>query len=125
MIEAALKAGKKVALPRVDPVTRTLRFYAVQSISDLALGTFNIPETDPARSEPVPDTEAELVVVPGVVFDRSGNRLGRGAGFYDRLLAQIKSDTATVALAFAFQVVAAVPVQAHDKKVQKVLTENE
>ena len=65
----------------------------------------------------------ELVVVPGVAFDRRNFRLGRGGGYYDRFLAKIPSHTPTIGLAFDFQMIDALPEkETHDRPVSLVLT---
>jgi 5-formyltetrahydrofolate cyclo-ligase len=65
----------------------------------------------------------DLVVVPGVAFDPQGNRLGWGAGYYDRLLAQVRADAPIVALAFECQIVPAIPPESHDVPVDVIVTE--
>ena len=70
------------------------------------------------------DCEGAMVIVPGVVFDVHGNRLGRGGGWYDRALAWFGNRGVFVGLAYEFQVVDRVPVQPWDKKVQYVITES-
>lgn len=74
---------------------------------------------DPAGHE-----AGDCVVVPGLVFDRSGNRLGRGKGFYDRFLGKLGSRVFKVGLAFSFQVVPAVPVESYDVRLDAVLTDS-
>jgi 5-formyltetrahydrofolate cyclo-ligase len=62
--------------------------------------------------------------VPGVVFDREGGRIGYGAGYYDRLLAECAAGTPLIAAAFELQVVDAVPMAEHDRRVDRVVTEH-
>lgn len=70
---------------------------------------------------PAPGVQADLFIVPGVAFDRSGNRLGRGGGFYDRLLAH--SQAAKIGLAFEIQIIDKVPSAAYDVQMDMVITE--
>ena len=69
--------------------------------------------------------EIDVVIVPGVVFDRRGGRIGFGAGFYDRLLAGLSYKSTKIALAFELQVVENVPSQSHDIAVDYVVAERE
>jgi len=66
-------------------------------------------------------TDADLIIVPGAAFDEQGNRIGYGAGFYDKLLKQYQGITA--ALAFEVQIVPHVPANAHDVPVRMIVTE--
>jgi 5-formyltetrahydrofolate cyclo-ligase len=115
-----LHAGKRVVLPRVaegdilavayapgDPVTAT---------------TFGAME--PAGADVVPPEEVDVVIVPGVAFDRRGGRVGYGGGFYDRLFAKAPSVPA-VAVAFAVQLVDEVPQGRSDARVDLIVTEDE
>ncbi len=65
-----------------------------------------------------------LVVVPGLAFDRSGARLGRGKGYYDRFLARLRPGTLSVALAFECQIFAEIPCEPYDKRVDMIITED-
>ena len=67
--------------------------------------------------------EAGCVIVPAVAFDKKGYRLGRGGGFYDRLLSKLPDSTHTLGLAFSFQVLPSIPLEDHDRAVNAVLTE--
>jgi 5-formyltetrahydrofolate cyclo-ligase len=74
----------------------------------------------------VPLTTLDLVVVPGVVFDRAGHRLGYGRGFYDRALHECRTDCMKVGFAYTFQVVDALPiVEEHDRALSVLMTEQE
>lgn len=119
-----LAAGKRLGLPRTDRASRAMQFHAVANpAADLEARHFKFPE--PKAPLPViPENEIDLVVVPGLAFDAQGNRLGRGAGFYDRFLAHPDLKAATVALAFDCQIVAGVPVLPHDIPIQAVFTES-
>lgn len=109
---------KKFYLPRVNGVDLDILPY---DETRLELGSFHIEE--PTGSETVDADEIELVVVPAVAYDRKGNRLGRGKGFYDRLL---KSSRATkIGIAYDFQIVEEIPVEDHDVPVDLVITPGE
>ncbi len=113
--------GKKtVLLPRVNG--EELVFHAVSDASELRSGAFGVMEPD-AEKCPVADTEdADIIFVPGLAFTIDGARLGRGRGFYDRLLAALPPDVLRVGVCFAGQIVADIPCEPHDEEVDVVLS---
>lgn len=117
---SAIAAGKRVALPRFDPETRTYSAALLDCpIEKLPTGQFGIPE--PACTAlPVPLNELDFALVPGLAFDPAGRRLGRGKGYYDRLLAQVSGVKCGVAL--DLQVVPELPFEQHDIAVDYILT---
>ncbi len=124
MVTASLGHGKKVIAPKTVPKERRLILSQILDVEgDLAPGLWGIPEPKPDRLRPVPATQADLVVVPGVAFDESGNRLGYGGGYYDRFFAELREGVPLVALAFEVQVLPSVPVAAWDRRVDLVITE--
>lgn len=126
LLRAMWAAGLPVYLPRVEAVG--LQFYRVDDPGDLSGGTFGIAEprdgcvaVAPGQSERGAACETnDTILVPGLAFSRSGLRLGRGGGYYDRLLADIPGDTLTLGVCFDFQVVEEVPVDESDKSVGEV-----
>jgi len=119
-LQAALREGKVLALPRFDAATNT---YAAAQVGDLReslmAGAFGISE--PAPSNPVaPLKQLDLVLVPGLAFDHAGCRLGRGKGHYDRLLAEAGGFWCGVAL--EEQIVQRLPREAHDAAMHGLLT---
>jgi len=120
LIGQALHAGKLAALPFFEPGTKgySARFIRNPD-TDMATGEFGILEPR-SSCEPAPLKLLDLVLVPGVAFDAQGRRLGRGKGFYDRLLAQVRGTTCGVA--FDEQIVEAVPVEPHDVRLNCILT---
>ena len=116
----ALAAGKRVAYPRV--AGENLEFFEVASLDDLAPGTFAVPE--PVTGDRVPLGALDLVVVPGIVFDRTGHRLGYGRGYYDRALDECRPDCEKVGFAYDFQVVDTLQImQQHDRTLSVLMTE--
>src|SRR4029453_2599640 len=86
LVRAALAAGKRVALPRVNATTRMLELHALSDFErDIHSGHLGIPEPLPS-CPPVAPATIDWVLVPGVAFDAEGRRLGYGGGYYDRLL---------------------------------------
>ena len=107
---------KSFYLPRVNGVNLEILPY---DESRLELGAFHIEE--PTGNNTVPAEDIELVIVPAVAYDRSGNRLGRGKGFYDRLLATTKATK--VGVGYEFQIVDEIPAEPHDVKMDMVITQ--
>lgn len=108
---------KQFFLPRVNGVNLELLPYRR---TNLRHGAFNIEE--PEGDEIVAAELMELIVVPGVAFDRQGNRVGRGKGFYDRLLSQTKA--LTVGVGYDFQLFDEVPAEPHDTPMDVIITES-
>lgn len=110
--------GKKhFYLPRVNGVNLDILPY---DESRIELGAFHIEE--PTGNNLVNPDEIELVVVPGVAYDRAGNRLGRGKGFYDRLLQSTKATK--VGVCYEFQLVDEIPTEPHDVKMDMIISQN-
>jgi 5-formyltetrahydrofolate cyclo-ligase len=126
LLRAVLAEGRALLLPRVDRAARRLVLHRVTDLeADLAPGTWGILEPIPARCPVVLPPAADVVLVPGVAFDRSGGRLGYGGGYYDRLLAAWPPPRPPlVAPAFELQVVAQVPLLPGDHRVDRVVTES-
>ncbi len=121
MIEKAIFTGKRVALPIVEQNQRKLIPTVILSMEDAHKGTYGIaePHFDPDKALALKDLDA--VVVPGLAFDRSLHRLGRGAGYYDRFLSILPNSVATVGLAFDFQLTECLPTEAHDIRLQQII----
>ncbi len=120
LLAEALAAGKIAALPRFHAAARTYRGARVQDWrSDIVSGHFGVRE--PAASCPeIPLHHFDLLLVPGVAFDRHGHRLGRGRGYYDRLLAEGRG--VKCGIAFEEQMVNAVPVGPADVRMDLIIT---
>jgi len=110
LILEGIKMGKRAALPVTDTSRKKLVPVVIDNMESLAKSSLGIME--PAREEEkiLSPESLDLIVVPGIAFDKSGNRLGRGAGYYDRFLADLPANTVKVGLAFDFQMIDDVPV---------------
>ncbi len=125
LVQAALDAGKGVAVPRVNTATRMLDLHAiVDPVGDVGAGHQGIPEPLPHCPVAAP-ADIDWVLVPGVAFDRQGGRLGYGGGYYDRLLPMLPRHAARIAGAFDLQLVGKVPVGPHDVRVDAIVTPSE
>jgi 5-formyltetrahydrofolate cyclo-ligase len=119
-VQRALVDGKRVLWPRVGADAR-MTFAAADRVESLVPGRYGVREPPPsAPSEPLGSDV--LVLVPGVAFDPSGGRLGRGAGVWDRALAEVRG-TVVFGVGYEDQWVERVPREAHDRLVHAVLTE--
>lgn len=125
LIERARRARKRILLPRiVAGPTPGLEFAEVLDWSGLERGRFGIDE--PPRGWPATSlVDVDLLVVPGLAFDRTGGRLGRGGGYYDRALAEqtAAAHTIRVGIGFHFQLVDRVPMTAHDRHLDAIVTD--
>ncbi|HEX7469911.1 MAG TPA: 5-formyltetrahydrofolate cyclo-ligase [Verrucomicrobiae bacterium] len=120
LIPLALGLGKLVALPRFSPKTQAyVACRVLNPQTDIEIGKFGIREPS-ARCAEVPLNQLDFILVPGVAFDLNGRRLGRGKGFYDRLLAQVRGVTCGVA--FEQQIAGEVPAGPHDVGLNCILT---
>ncbi len=122
--ERVIADGKIVVLPRVDRASQTLILHSARGMSELMTSKYGILE--PGTDAPiVAVTSVDFVLMPGVAFDRNGNRLGYGRGYYDKLMSTANPALAGVAAGFSCQIVDKVPIGPHDKKVDCIITENE
>jgi 5-formyltetrahydrofolate cyclo-ligase len=119
LIDDALRANKAVAVPRYEYGRGRYGAAQITARSQLISGRFGALEPD-AGCPAIPLNQLDLVLVPGVAFDLAGRRLGRGKGFYDRLLAEVSGHKCGVA--FDEQIVAEVPEEPHDVRVDSILT---
>jgi 5-formyltetrahydrofolate cyclo-ligase len=124
-LQTALGHGKRIVVPYC--VDDELETFLLTDMNQLAVGMYKILEPRPElRAVPefkVSVEELELIIVPGVAFDREGGRLGHGKGYYDKLLEHAAPETPLVALAFECQLFPQIPMQGHDIYMDKVVTE--
>jgi 5-formyltetrahydrofolate cyclo-ligase len=118
MIREAQKLGKIIVVP-VCGKNRAIKACFLDDQRKLARGPYGIFE--PATKESIDLKWLDLVIVPGVAFDKQGNRLGRGKGYYDRFLEKLHQETVSVGLAFDFQILPSLPTTTHDLAVDKVI----
>lgn len=127
-----LADGRSLAVPRVEPAGNLSLRVVRQPIRELNPGYRGILEPAPTAPH-LPRESIDLVLVPGVAFDRACNRLGQGGGYYDRLLAELRSSAVAsrrtapaiaIGLAYEFQLVSRVPTSVTDHPVDLVVTES-
>lgn len=125
LLARCLMMGKTVSVPLSQPQQAQMEAVVItDSIRDLSPGYLGIPEPL-VRDRMLLPASIEVAIIPGVVFDRYGHRLGYGMGFYDRFLALAAPQAIRIGLAFSCQLVDRIPAQPHDVPMDMVLTEQE
>ncbi len=120
---AAERRGTPVYYPRPVPGNRDLEFVRVRPGELLRSGTWGIGE--PFGNDRFPRGATGVLILPGLGFDRTGTRLGRGGGHYDRAIRQYRPPVTVVGLAFALQIVSSLPRCEWDEAVNVIVTELE
>lgn len=124
IIRNSLECGKRICVPKVNKETKEMEAYIIESMDQLKKGYFNILEPyDGCKKADLEDID--LVLMPGMAFDRKGGRIGYGGGFYDRFLMSMKRKVNRIALAYHFQVVDEVPVDWMDIRIDGIITDEE
>ncbi|DAC73304.1 MAG TPA: 5-formyltetrahydrofolate cyclo-ligase [Thermoplasmata archaeon] len=123
MIQESLRNGKTVLVPKVNTKNKTCTLSKLSSWEDLSLGAYSILEPRDDCAQEITASSVNLFIIPGVVFDLHGNRIGHGFGYYDRLL-QKKNAANTLGLAFELQIVERIPAEKHDVMVETIVTED-
>jgi 5-formyltetrahydrofolate cyclo-ligase len=121
IIETAWQEGKAVVVPKTDPKAKTMDFREIGSYDQLEAAYAGIQEPIVNVTRSVSPLEIDLLVVPGLLFDFNGYRIGFGGGFYDRYLTMYSNTT--VSLAFEMQTVDQVPKEPFDRPVDYIVTE--
>ncbi|MDE4907490.1 5-formyltetrahydrofolate cyclo-ligase [Methanogenium marinum] len=123
LISALLEEGKNVIVPIIQREDCSLRLSYIRTPDVLVPSTFDVPE--PLGNEiPADPAEIEVALIPLLGFDTGGNRIGYGAGYYDRFLAQ-HTHFPTVGIAFAVQECDTIPHEPTDRTLDAVVTEAE
>lgn len=120
IMQDALQQGKKLCLPRIDGSYGSMAAAEVHSLAELVEGKYGILAPPPEKAVIDPGC-IELIIVPGVAFTLTGQRLGLGAGFYDRFLAQA-GQAVRIGLALQCQIAASIPCEDHDYLVDHLAT---
>lgn len=118
--------SKRFCFPVMDLKAKNLRIFESANLDeDFVLGPWAVMQPDTKKTKEVDIKEIDMVIVPGLAFDKQRNRLGRGAGFYDRFLRNITPLTKKVGLAFKFQILENLPTNlSHDQKVDTIVSED-
>ena len=125
-LPTAIQGDKRIVIPFC--VDGELELFHLESMDELSVGMYKILEPreelrDVAAKRFQPQ-DLDLIMVPGVAFDKNGGRTGHGKGYYDKLLQHARANCPLIALAFECQMFPEIPVQHHDIYMDKVVTEN-
>ena len=120
----AIAAGRVVLFPRVVRTSNQLALVRVDDPAELAPGAFGVAEPTGAEIVSVAKLHQALICVPGLAFSPSRQRLGRGGGYYDRLLAQAGPQATSAGLAYSFQVLDQIPQSSEDRRLDLIFTES-
>lgn len=122
-INIALKDGKRVFIPKTIKKEREMKAIEIDSLENLKPDAWGILEPCEIKRE-INKNLLDLIIVPGVVFDKKGNRIGYGGGYYDRYFSDISLEVKKIALAYELQLVNYIESEEHDISVDFIITEN-
>lgn len=129
ILKDAFNKGKKVAIPRISKINghqKGIIAYEIKEIGDqIERGTFGVMEPKNDCNIEINPEHIDLVIVPGVAFDKYGYRIGFGAGYYDMFLKNIRHDCVKIGLAFEMQIIEDLPIENHDIPVDIIITEKQ
>lgn len=121
IINHAIKSGKTICVPKIASKAEGMKIFKINSFEDLEIGYFGIQEPKNYCVE-VKGEEVDLILMPGVAFDREGGRIGYGGGFYDRFLQNKKVHGFKLAVTYNFQILDNIPMEDYDVKVDDIIT---
>ncbi len=124
LIKDMIKEKKRVVIPYTDVENTIIIPVEINNIeNDLKLCSFGYLEPKEEKVIPIDPFEFDLIIVPGVAFDKNLNRIGFGKGYYDKILSKKRNDTKAFAIAYEFQILDEIPKEEHDIKMDKIITE--
>jgi len=125
-LPAALSGGKRIVVPYC--LDGELELFWLENMDELELGMYRILEPKnelrTVKEKHLQPNNLDLVMVPGVAFDRMGGRTGHGKGYYDKLLQHARLDAPLIALAFECQMFEKIPAESHDIYMDKIVTQD-
>lgn len=122
LITRALNDGKRVAVPRCVPDTRSMEFYFIDSLDDLEPGSFGVLEPRPDPQKKLTDFSRGLCLVPAFSYDWDGYRLGYGKGYYDRFLSHFEGNI--VGICYSECIQPNLPHGRYDRAVELLVTDS-
>lgn len=124
LIKEMIKEKKRVIIPYTDIDNTVIIPVEIKDIgTDLKFSSFGYLEPKEEKVIPIDPYEFDLIIVPGVVFDKDLNRIGFGKGYYDRILSKKRNSAKAVAIAYELQILDKIPNEKHDIKMDKIITE--
>jgi 5-formyltetrahydrofolate cyclo-ligase len=122
VFEEARRRDKETLFPRMGAESGEMSFYPVKDFSEMRKNSFGILEPSEKAGEAAL-TDIDLILVPGVAYDRAGWRLGMGGGYYDRALGKMRKDTESIGVAYSIQLAESLPHDDYDRRVSLIVTE--
>ncbi|WP_338472067.1 5-formyltetrahydrofolate cyclo-ligase [Niallia sp. XMNu-256] len=122
IIETGWEQGKTIAAPKCYPSDKSMIFYQINHYDQLEKVYYDLLEPKPEETVEIPKTHLDLIIVPGVLYEQKGYRIGFGGGYYDRFLADFPNKT--VSLVSTLQLKESLPTDPYDIPVQHIITEN-
>ena len=123
-IKQALNDNKEIYVPKTDKVNKEMVAMRINSLDNMIVDKWGILEPKHVDKDKICEN-FDLIIMPGVAFDRRGNRIGYGGGYYDKYFSHIKDESNKIVLAYDFQIVNSIENEAHDIKVNCIITNNE
>lgn len=121
IIRSSWEAGKRICSPKCQPETREMDFYEYNDLNELEVVYYDLKEPKAIKNNYIHKDEIDLLIVPGILFDKRGYRIGFGGGYYDRFLTDFNNTT--LSLVSEIQLVDEVPYESFDIPVQYIVTE--
>lgn len=123
-INHALNDGKKIYVPKTDKVNKEMVAIRIYSLDNMIKDNWGILEPKYIDEEKICE-DFDLIIMPGLAFDRNGNRIGYGGGYYDKYFSKLKNTNNKVALVYDFQILDNIQSEIHDIKVDYIISNNE
>ena len=123
MIKDALRHGKQVCVPLLGEKYGEMTAAEITNMDELIIGKYGLKMPNSKTARCILPSSIQMIVVPAVAFDRNGNRLGLGAGYYDRFLTEA-GNSVLIGMAWECQLADKLPDEEHDIKMQYIMTEN-
>lgn len=124
VIQHALVNGKIICVPKIRSKAMGIEIYQIDGLDQLKTGYYGVLE--PIDGCPAVDkNDIDLILVPGLAFDRQGGRIGYGAGFYDRFFMTLEHHVDKIAMGYSFQLFPKVPTDSWDVKINGIITDQE
>ena len=123
-INYAISDNKDIYVPKTDKVNKEMLAIKINSLDNMIVDKWGILEPKHVDKDKICEN-FDLIIMPGVAFDRKGNRIGYGGGYYDKYFSQIKGESNKIVLAYDFHIVNSIENEAHDIRVNCIITNNE
>ena len=123
-IKYALNDNKEIYIPKTDKSKKEMIAIRINSLDNMSVDNWGILEPKVVDKNKI-GKDFDLILMPGLAFDRKGNRIGYGGGYYDKYLSQIKETSNKIVLAYDFQIVNNIENEPHDIKTNYIITNNE